>query len=238
MDGQSALVVEVLPATDARSPLLFGAPGSATVDAGGVLHLTGVSGEVGTSTDLLVVLGQPNPIATLRVNDQPTRFSQTGNIVRATAQFAGILFHHAQQIGGVDPAFAGGHIAADVTIPSRVFEQLQARTREWPIQPTPEELRATWLAPERLLLHVQIAEPDDRWEARLTIDAQPVQLQKAYTAIPPEKSTFVGFYADLSRLSPDEPHRIELELPALSPGQFQGLFLDNVETEYTARTRG
>ena len=36
----------------------------------------------------------------------------------------------------------------------------------------------------------------------------------------------------------DDAVRIELDLPALSPGQFQGLFLDNVETEYTARTRG
>ena len=45
--------------------------------------------------------------------------------------------------------------------------------------------------------------------------------------------TFVGFYADVSLLSPDREYRVELELPPLRPGQFQGLFFENVETEYT-----
>jgi len=49
------------------------------------------------------------------------------------------------------------------------------------------------------------------------------------------KNTFVGFFADVSNLSSDQPHRIELELPRLRPGQFQGVFLDNIEPEYTDR---
>jgi hypothetical protein len=40
--------------------------------------------------------------------------------------------------------------------------------------------------------------------------------------------------ADVSALSPDAPHSCELEFPALAPGQFQGLFLDNVEVELTS----
>ena len=71
---------------------------------------------------------------------------------------------------------------------------------------------------------MQIAEPDDRWEASLSIDGLPVELRKAYTALRAEKSTFVGFYADLSHLSPARPHRIELDLPVLKPGQFGGVF--------------
>jgi hypothetical protein len=45
-------------------------------------------------------------------------------------------------------------------------------------------------------------------------------------------STFVGFYADVSLLDADRPYRFELELPALRPGQFLGLYFENVEPEY------
>jgi hypothetical protein len=120
-----------------------------------------------------------------------------------------------------------------VTIPARVFEQLHARAAAWPIPWTAEDYRSTWLAPERLLLFAQIAEPDDRWEARLKIDGQPIELRKAYSAIAAVRSTFVGFYADVSRLGSNRPHAIELELPPLKRGQFQGLFFENIEPEYT-----
>jgi hypothetical protein len=91
----------------------------------------------------------------------------------------------------------------------------------------------TWLVPERLLLFVQIAEPDERWEATLWIDGESVDLVKAYSAVRRVASTFVGFYADLSRLTPGREHQMELDLPPLRPGQFQGLFFENVEPEYT-----
>ena len=42
-----------------------------------------------------------------------------------------------------------------------------------------------------------------------------------------------GFYADVSTLQADHEYAVELRLPAMKPGQFQGLFFDNVETEYT-----
>src|SRR3989442_1693300 len=98
---------------------------------------------------------------------------------------------------------------------------------------TAEDARATWLAPERLLLFVQVAEPDDRWEAQLKIDGRQVELRKAYSAVRRVPQTFVGFYADVSGLGADQPHRIELQLPSLKPGQFQGGFFENVEPEYT-----
>jgi hypothetical protein len=138
----------------------------------------------------------------------------------------------------MDPAFAGGSYSAAISIPKRIFDQVSARARAWPIRWTASDLRATWLAPARLLLHAQIAEPDDRWDAHLAIDGRPVDLLKAYTAIRPEKSTFVGFYADISHLAASELHQLELVLPTLRPGQFQGLFVDNVETEYTDEVAG
>ena len=87
--------------------------------------------------------------------------------------------------------------SVQVAVPKRVFDQLAARRASWPIPWTAEDLKTPWLAPERLLLYVQIAEPDDKWEATLRIDGRPVALEKAYSAVRAEPSTFVGFYAEL-----------------------------------------
>ena len=80
---------------------------------------------------------------------------------------------------------------------------------------------------------MQIAEPDPAWEARLTIDGRTAELRKAYSAVRTAPRTFVGFYADLSLLAADREHTLELELPRLRPGQLQGVFFENVETEFT-----
>ena len=48
---------------------------------------------------------------------------------------------------------------------------------------TEDDLRATWLGTHRLLLFVQIAEPDEAMRAALTIDGTPVALIRAYNSI-------------------------------------------------------
>ncbi|MBL0171741.1 MAG: hypothetical protein IPP90_13650 [Gemmatimonadaceae bacterium] len=118
------------------------------------------------------------------------------------------------------------------TIPKRVFDQLRARQAAWPIPWTSDDYRTTWLAPERLLLFAPFSDANDTWEARLLIDGKPVEFRKAYTAVRVVRSTFVGFYADVSLLEPDRAYRFELTLPTLKPGQFRGLYFENVETEY------
>ncbi|HET7790034.1 MAG TPA: hypothetical protein VFK78_04485 [Gemmatimonadales bacterium] len=233
LDGGSArvLALEPLPGA-AGNPILFNAPGGATVD-GGNLSLIGVRGEVGTSESLLVVVPDARPISTVTVNGRRAPFVQDHFEVRIPVTFAGAPFHHYQEIGGYDSTFAGGTFLASFTVPRRIFDQLAARARAWPIPWTAEDYRTTWLAPERLLLFVQIAEPDDRWAARLWIDGRPIELRKAYSAVRAEPRTFVGFYADLSLLEPDREYRLRLELPPLRPGQLQGVFFENVEPEYT-----
>ncbi|HOY56575.1 MAG TPA: hypothetical protein PK640_00355 [Verrucomicrobiota bacterium] len=48
-----------------------------------------------------------------------------------------------------------------------------------------------------------------------------------------------GFYADVSGLAPDTRHGIEVTLPeSLKPGQFQGLFFENLEAEWTTTIAG
>mmetsp|Transcript_85810 Transcript_85810/g.135525 ORF Transcript_85810/g.135525 Transcript_85810/m.135525 type:complete len:95 (-) Transcript_85810:45-329(-) len=71
--------------------------------------------------------------------------------------------------------------------------------------------------------------------AGLYIDDVDVPLQSGYNsrgrAIP---STFLGFYYDASALAPEVSHTAALWLPRLKPGQFQGLFWENLETEYSS----
>ncbi|MDQ6887998.1 MAG: hypothetical protein M3068_11985 [Gemmatimonadota bacterium] len=234
LDGGSATVLELVnvPPT-VSTPMLLGAPGSVAL-ADGLLQLTGVSGEVGTTEELVVLLPSASSVGRVRVNDREIAFTRRRDGAIALAvRFEGAPFRHYQQLGAYDSAFTGGRVATTLTIPKRVFRQLAERRREWPIPWTPDDYRSTWLAPERLLLFVQIAEPDDRWDARLEIDGRPIELRKAYTAIRAARRTFVGFYADVSLLSPDREYRVELVLPSLRAGQFQGLFVENVETEYT-----
>jgi hypothetical protein len=68
-----------------------------------------------------------------------------------------------------------------------------------------------------------------------------VAVKKAYSSRTPGRlqfgkghNTFTGFYVDVSTLQSDREYEVEVRLPAgLKPGQFQGLFFENVETEYT-----
>jgi hypothetical protein len=121
-------------------------------------------------------------------------------------------------------------------VPQRVFKQLAERRRAWPVPYTKEELLATWRGSDRLLLYVHIAEPLDTWSVGLKLNGLPVELRKAYSDVFPlgREQTFTGFYADVSGLKPDTRHEVELSLPdRLQPGQFQGLFFENVEAEFT-----
>lgn len=93
---------------------------------------------------------------------------------------------------------------------------------------------------DRLLLFVQVADPDDRTDVTLAIDGRAVEVKKAYGDVFPlgRERTFTGYYADVSTLAPDVRHTVEVGLPeGLQPGQFQGVFLENVEAEYTTEIR-
>jgi hypothetical protein len=233
LDGGSARVLEIQPAEAVDAPLLFNAAGGAEVQ-GGTLTLTGLRGEAGSRERVLVVLPRGRAVTGVHLAGRPVPFSPLAdNVVALDVTFAGAPFRQLQPVGDYDPSFRGGPFRGTFTVPRRVFDQLAARRRAWPIPWTSEDRRTPWLVPERLLLFVQIAEPDDQWEVRMRIDEQPVELTRAYSSIRPYARAFVGFYADLSHLDPDRPYTVELELPPLRPGQFQGLFFENVEPEYT-----
>ncbi|HEX6975220.1 MAG TPA: hypothetical protein VF147_12530, partial [Vicinamibacterales bacterium] len=236
LDGGSAAAFELQPIADTvRAPTLLNVAGTATI-AGDTLALTDVRGEPGTSVEASVLLPPGARVARVTVNGEPLAPVSIGaRQVTIPLRFAGERFSQYQPIVEYDPASTGGRITGAFRIPQRIFDQLAARRKAWPIPWTSEDFRTTWLVPERLLLFVQIAEPDANWEARLSIDGRTIELKKAYSAVRAAPRTFVGFYADLSSLSADREYRFELELPVLKAGQLQGVYFENVEPEYTTK---
>ena len=236
MDGGSAVVLKLAPYDAAMGrTVLYGATGHGSATASQIT-LTDVRGEPGTTAHLLVTLpagAVPAPaVTTVNGVPVPTRVVAP-NRVALDVTFAGERFGKLQQVGTYDSAFVGGSFTGTFTVPQRIFDQLAARQRAWPIPWTTEDYLTTWLAPQRLLLFVQVAQPDDKWEARMTIDGREVALHKAYSSVRHVAHDFTGFYADVSLLSAGVPHHVVVDLPRLRPGQFQGLFFENVEPEYT-----
>jgi hypothetical protein len=172
-------------------------------------------------------------IETVKVNQVSLPFQQQGNKIKLRVHFEGEPFPHMKQIGVYDSLLTEGYYRASFRIPQRIIDQLSERSRKWPIAWTGPDLNTPWLMPHRLLLFVQIAEPSDNMELRLRINGEVVELKKAYSEIRRVNHTFLGFYADISAYVAGKDYNLELLLPPLAPGQFQGLFLENIETEYT-----
>ncbi|MDP6044483.1 MAG: hypothetical protein QGG25_02650, partial [Phycisphaerae bacterium] len=236
MNGASAIVLRLEPLDEnIAKPLLSGCPGQVALE-GDKLKLTKVVGEPGAKSGISVILPYEKKIASLLVNGQPVAFTQTGDVVTASLTFAGRKFSKCQQIGIYDANFKARTFKGSFSVPKRVMAQLAARKKAWPIPYNEAELAATWTAPHRLLMFVNIADPKDEMEVTMKIDGKAVEVKKAYSSVyrSNPKNTFLGFYADLSDLKPDKKYSVTVELPELEAGQFQGLFFDNVEPEQTA----
>ena len=251
MDGTSAHVLRIHPFDAARTePTLFGAPGKARI-SGGVLVLSDVSGPVGEEVELSVWCpNQAATIQTVTVNGTQVAFDKRGDAVTCNVTFAGKPFSQAQQIGEYDPHFNGRVVEETFTIPNRIFQQLERRRQSWPVEYTDDDKVAPWIDASRLLLFVQIAEPYPEGQSQrsapyrkdqveIQIDGQPVEVKEGYNGVYPYVTrTCMGMYANVSHLEPDVPHRVKVTLPeGLRPGQFQGLFFEHVENEYTSELR-
>jgi hypothetical protein len=237
LDGTSATVIELIPASEIGQPLVLNAtaleassPPSPQLN-GSSLSIVNVAGEPGTVQNVDVLLPTDRKLSSMTVNGSPIEFTQSGNYVDARVEFQGTRFAQAQEIE-VAPG-ADGLLSGSFAIPQRVFDQLAARKLKWPIPWNREDYESTWLAPERLLLFVQFSDGSDSTRVEANLDGKPLALKQAYSSSRADAPCFVGFYADLSTLAPDVRHTIELRIPQGAAGKLQGVFFDNVTPQLT-----
>jgi len=237
LPGREAAVYEVFPApAEIAEPVLFNVRGAAALSSTRLV-LTGVTAEMGATSPIVVRLPAKARVRALSVNGVTHPFKADKGVVTATVRFAGRAFAKSQGAGKVPAGFTGGIYKARITVPARIFTQLAERKKAWPVTYTADDLRAPWLGSWRLLLHIPIIEGTDDMDVRLRVNGLPVDVLKAYNSVYPHspQRTFIGHYADLSRIRPDSPCDIEVSLPSLEPGRFEGAFFENVENEYTQR---
>jgi hypothetical protein len=237
MTGGSALVLEVTRTTPAPvGPVVLAGTGHARLIRD-TLVVDSVMGERGSLANVAVRIPSTTRIAAMRVNGvRVTRFNRVRNWVEVGVRFEWSTLTPLQAVVTWDSAFTGGTVAGALFVPRSTVEQLQARRAAWPLPWSAADSLTTWLVPERLLLWAPIASADDAWSATLTIDGANVTLHKAYTSIQPERSTFTGFYADISSLEPERHHRVALTLPTMARGQFLGLYYENIVPVYVPGT--
>ncbi|MGA8233740.1 MAG: hypothetical protein WB795_19855, partial [Candidatus Acidiferrales bacterium] len=238
LDGTTATVLELIPLPQGGAPtLVFGTdasdpskPVTANLE-NGVVHLMDVAGAPGTAQEVGVLLPDDFDVKGMTVNGKVVGFVRHGRYLSAQVKFAGELFSHSQELSLHSDS--NGSMTGSFVVPQRIMQQLARRQESWPIPWTKEDYQTTWLAPERLLMFVQFAEPDDTMKVQMALDGAAVELTRAYASVREHAASFVGFYVDMSHVTPDATHTIRLTLPKLDPGRFQGVFFDNVETEYT-----
>ena len=237
LDGTSTTVLELIPEKQRETPVLFNATPlhadaqPSVILKGRTLSIAHVAGEPGTVQKIGVLLPNNSRILEVTVNGSGRTFRQSGRYVESEVRFEGARFAQAQEIKLEHSS--DGSLTGAFVVPQRVLDQLAARKLEWPILWTKEEYESTWLVPERLLLFVQAADAKDSMTLAGRLDGQPLELVPAYSSSRTHAPSFVGFYADLSRITPDTQHTIKLEVPTMTPGQLQGVFFDNVTPQLT-----
>jgi len=222
--------------------------------AGGVVvALKGASAPTGSTTELRVRTPTVTAAAaakmgveaaaavpTVTVNGKTctttTRNAAGELVVRPT--FAGAPVHHAMPIspGAVPPQpWAGGWLNTTFVVPSAMKAQAAARSTAYPIDWAPADYKASWLVPSRLLVYAFVIKPANDMKLTLMVDGAPANMTTAYNSRGlPHPRTFLGFYYDASKLTADTPHTLSINVPkGGESGVFQGLFWENVDTEYT-----
>jgi hypothetical protein len=238
LDGTSATVFELIPSRSSAQPIILNAASGGSFSAkptavltGNTLSLTHIAGEPGTQQEIGVLLPTATHVDKMSVNGRAVDPTQAGHYVSTGLHFSGSRFAHSQKVSLAPDT--EGKLKGTFIVPQRILAQLADRKKAWPIPWTRQDYETTWLAPERLLLFVQIAEASDKMQISATLDGQPLSLTRAYSSTRVHSPSFVGFYSDLSMIAPDSQHSLTLDLPQLKPEQFQGLFFDNVEPQFT-----
>jgi hypothetical protein len=248
-----ALTKDAQPAARVSHATMLGAEITESVSGVDLTEVTGPSGqELIVSTDL----GAPR---LAHVSANGVRCGTTSSPkVDVVIQMAGEPVYRAMPISPDKPpqSFTGGWFNTTFIIPSAVKQQLHQRDVKYPIPWTHtnasgscglphcvDDSKATWLIPSRLLLYPFLTNVTSTMVVDLFIDGKTIALQRSFnsrghgasrTTQGTRKSCFLGFYYDASHVEAAKSHDVAIHFPALQQGSFQGLFWENIETEFTS----
>ena len=226
LDGQSVTAFQLTFITSIDEPILLGVQGQATLANEDRLVIEGVYGEAGTTPDhpIVVLLPVQQTIVDVFLNGNSIEFEQFDDLILITEpiRFPGLYFPRSAPI-----------LNNTIMVSDLLLTQLNNRLISYPIRWTDEELNAaTWLGPHRLLVFISILEPNDQWNVTAMLNHVPIPVHRAYnTRDHVDSGRFMGFYLDLTQIvtEPNLSFELTLNLPTLQPGQYQGLFIENIE---------
>ena len=231
LDGQSVTVYQIMfvsidPQPTYQQPILLGISGDAVLEDVNTVRIEGVYGEAGTITTrpIVVILTNTTSISHVYLNGNEKQFQQNEQFITLTdpLTFPGLYLPRSSPI-----------LNNTIMVSDLLLQQLQNRQLQYPISWTDKELNdASWLDPHRLLLFICILHPNDQWNITAQINNNPVNVRKGYnTRDHIDRDRFMGFYIDLTGIitQANMEYHITVNLPQVDPGQFQGLFLENIE---------
>ncbi|CAF3331305.1 unnamed protein product [Rotaria sp. Silwood2] len=226
LDGQSVTVYQLMFISIIDRPILVGISGQTYLTNKNILIINGVYGEAGTQTNNPIFIILPNQyfISNVILNGIEKTFQQNNQfiILNNSLSFPGLYLPRSAEI-----------LNNTIIVSDLLLEQLMKRQLEYPIQWTDKELNdASWLGPHRLLLFICILNPNNQWNITAQINNNSVIVHKTYnTRDHYDQQRFIGFYLDLTNIviQPNVEYYLSLNIPHLDPGQFQGLFLENIE---------
>ena len=145
-------------------------------------------------------------------------------------------FAHNSPVIGMEynASFSGGLLQGTVFVPDSVFSQLSQRP--YPVPWTSDDLAISWLAPQRLLLYVDGGHSLQASSSlSASLDGSPLPLLPSWSCRTTKRdSCFMGWWADVSSVTPNTNHSLSVTLPHMTPGTFQGVYYDNVDTVYSS----
>ncbi|CAF1532190.1 unnamed protein product [Rotaria sp. Silwood1] len=226
LDGQSVSIYQLIFISIIDQPILVGISGQAFLTNKNILIIDGVYGKAGTQTNnpISIILPNQDLIFNVLLNGIEKRFKQNNHIIILTdpLSFSGLYLPRSAEI-----------LNNTIMISDLLLKQLVTRQLEYSIQWTEKELNdASWLGPHRLLLFIYILNPNDQWNITAQINNNSIIVHKSYnTHDHYYQQRFIGFYLDLTNIviQPNVQYYLSLNMPHMQPGQFQGLFLENIE---------
>lgn len=226
LDGQSVTVYQIMFISIVSQPILLGISGNAVLEDLNTVRIEGVYGEAGTTTTrpIVVILSNTTSISHVYLNGNEKQFQQNHQFVTLTDSLTFPDFYLPRSAPILNNT---------LKISDLLLQQLQTRQFQYPISWNDKELNdASWLDPHRLLLFICILHPNDQWTITAQINDTSVNVHKGYnTRDHIDRDRFMGFYIDLTNIvkQANVEYSITVNLPQLNPGQFQGLFLENIE---------